>query len=456
MNEKKSSTNSNVSRRQFIHTGSKLVAAGAAMNLISSDQIALARAAHVGGSDTIKLGLIGAGGRGTGAVVQAIDNKSMNVELTAIGDVFENRLRGSLSAIPVELGEENAGKVKVPESHQFHGFDAFQRVLDTDCDMVILATPPGFRPLHFEAAVNAGKHVFMEKPVAVDAPGVRRVLTAGQIAAQKGLVVQVGLQRRHEEAYRQMISELQNGAIGDLICSRVYWNNPGLWVNPRRPGQSELEYQMRNWYYFNWLCGDHIVEQHIHNIDVIHWLLNDFPVRAQGQGGRQVRTGIDHGQIYDHHFVEYTFANGHKMFSQCRHMPDTWDQVSEYVHGSNGSADISGGRIFDKNGNEIFRARGTRNGHHQEHINMFADIAAGKIPNEADYGAKSTMASIQGRLATYTGLPIDWDKAINSQISLCNVDALESMDSEAPVQPNEEGRYPIPMPGSSKKDVIDW
>ncbi len=415
--------------------------------------LSLARSAHVFGSDTIRIGLIGAGGRGASAAAQAMNNKSMNVELTAVADAFEHRVNTSLEALSHEPRYKD--KIHVTDDTRFVGLDAYKKLLDSNCNMVILATPPGFRPLHFEAAVNAGKHVFMEKPVAVDAPGVRRVLAAGELATQKGLVVQVGLQRRHEEGYRNMISELQNGIIGDLIYSRVYWNNPGVWVNPRREGDTEMLYQMRNWYYFNWLCGDHIVEQHIHNIDVINWLLNDYPVSAQGQGGRQVRTGPDSGQIYDHHFVEFTFANGHKMFSQCRHIPDCWNPVDEYVHGSNGWAHIGGGRIYDKEGSEIFRARGFNHGHQQEHHNMFADILDGKIPNEAEYGAKSTMTAILGRLATYSGVQVEWDKAINSKISLGDVDSFHSFDDEPPVKPDANGRYPIAVPGAGKKDVIE-
>jgi predicted dehydrogenase len=440
---------SSVSRRQFIQTGSKIVAAGAAANLVVAPGLSLARSAHAFGSDTVKLGLIGAGGRGTGAVVHAMDNKSMNVELTTIGDAFENRMESSLEGIR----NERKDKVNVADGQKFVGFDAYRRVIESDCDMVILATPPGFRPMQFEAAVNAGKHVFMEKPVAVDAPGVRQVLAAGELAKQKGLIVQVGLQRRHEDAYRETISELRNGAIGDLICSRVYWNDGGVWVNPRRPGQSELEYQMRNWYYFNWLCGDHIVEQHIHNLDVINWLLNDYPAQAQGQGGRQVRTGIDHGQIYDHHSVEFTFANGHKMFSYCRHQPSCWNQVAEFVHGSEGWCDISGGRIYNKDGKEIFRSKAGRGGHQQEHVNLFADMAAGKIPNEAEYGAKSTMTSIFGRMATYTGRNLDWESAINSNVALADFASLVGMDGEPPVKPDKNGRYPIPMPGNAEGQI---
>lgn len=448
-----STSNNGNSRRDFLHTGSTLAVAGAAFGTLATPGLALARSANVAGRDTIKIGLVGAGGRGTGAVTQAMNTSSANIELTAIGDAFENRLNSSLQGIKAEGHQD---KVRVTDANKFTGFDAYKGVMDSDADLVILATPPGFRPLHFEAAIAAGKHVFMEKPVAVDAPGVRRVLAAGELAKQKGLLVQVGLQRRHERAYRETIAELQNGAIGDLICSRVYWNNPGVWVNPRTPEQSELEYQMRNWYYFNWICGDHIVEQHIHNIDVINWLMEDYPKEAQGTGGRLVRTGPEHGQIFDHHSVEFTYANGHKMFSMCRHMPGCWSQVSEYVHGSKGYADISGGKIFDADGKRIFQTKAGRDGHQQEHHDLFADLVAGKLPNETEYGAKSTMTSIFGRLATYTGKKLNWDKAINSKISLADVDSMHGMSDEAPVQLQKNGQYPIPVPGTGADAIIDF
>ena len=213
---------------------------------------------------------------------------------------------------------------------------------------------------------------------------------------------------------------------------------------------------MRNWYYFNWLCGDHIVEQHIHNLDVINWLMNDYPVRANGMGGRQVRVGDDTGQIFDHHAVEYTFENGHTMQSQCRHIRDCWNNVSEHVHGAKGYANISGGKIYDTDGKLIFESKGSRGGHQQEHHDLFADLQNGVLPNEAEYGAKSTMTAIFGRLATYSGKSIKWDDAINSEISLCDVDALTGMDNEAPVKPDANGDYPIPVPGKGAAEVCEW
>ncbi|MFP6620353.1 MAG: Gfo/Idh/MocA family oxidoreductase, partial [Pirellulaceae bacterium] len=340
-------------------------------------------------------------------------------------------------------------KVVVTKDQQFVGFDAYKNVLESDADLVILATPPGFRPLHFEAAVKAGKNVFMEKPVAVDAPGVRRVLAAAKVAKEKGLSVQVGLQRRHEVAYKETIGQLQDGAIGDINLMRAYWNGGGVWVRPRQESQTELEYQMRNWYYFNWLCGDHIDEQHIHNLDVINWLKKGFPVSAQGQGGREVRDGKDHGQIFDHHFVEYTYGDGSKLFSQCRHIRNCWNSVSEHAHGSKGYADIGGGKIYNTKGEMTWRTQGKRGGHQEEHHDLFRELRAGRIPNEAEYGAKSTMTSILGRMATYSGKNIKWDDAINSPHSLADVDSMKNYDGEAPVKPDADGNYPIPKPGTT-------
>ena len=442
-------------RRKFLKDSAKIATAGAA-GAVVAPRLSLARSAHAFGSDTIKIGLVGCGGRGTGASINAMKTKSGNVELVAMADAFQNRLDASLK----NCSKDHKDQVRVPKERQFVGFDAYKKVLESDADLVILATPPGFRPLHFEKAIEAGKHVFMEKPVAVDAPGVRRVLRASEVAKQKGLAVQVGLQRRHERAYRETIEQLHGGLIGDLIHTRVYWNGGGVWTRPRVDGETELQYQMKNWYYFNWICGDHIVEQHIHNLDVANWLMNDYPVKAQGMGGRQVRVGLDTGQIFDHHAVEFTYANGHRLLSHCRHQKGCWNSVGEHTHGTKGYANIGKGEIFDNKGNSIFKSKegpGQRGGHQQEHHDFFADLAAGKIPNEGEYGAKSTFTAIFGRMATYSGKEISWNDAINSNISLCDVDALHNMETDdAPVNPDENGNYPIAVPGAGYKDVIDW
>ncbi len=317
-------------------------------------------------------------------------------------------------------------------------------------DVVILATPPGFRPMHFEAAVDAGKHVFMEKPVATDAPGIRRVLAAAEVAKQKQLNVVVGLQRHYQTVYREWVERLHGGMIGDIILGRVYWNSAGVWVRAREPGQTEMEYQMRNWYYFNWLCGDHIVEQHIHNIDVGNWVKDGHPVRAQGQGGRLVRTGKDHGEIYDHHFVEFEYADGSRVLSQCRHMPDCMNRVSEAFHGTNGTAPKPG-VILSSSGETLFEHddENDPNPYQVEHDELFAAIAGGEYRYaDAELGAHSTMTAIMGRMATYSGRVVEWDEALASELDL--MPAKYAWDADPPVMPDAEGRYAIPMPGVTR------
>jgi myo-inositol 2-dehydrogenase/D-chiro-inositol 1-dehydrogenase len=312
-------------------------------------------------------------------------------------------------------------------------------------DLVILATPPGFRPIHLAAAVKAKKHVFMEKPVAVDGPGVRSVLESTEAAKKQNTGIGVGLQRRHEYRYLETIAKLQEGIIGDIHTLRVYWNGGGVWLRNREPGMSEMTYQMRNWYYFNWLCGDHICEQHIHNLDVGNWVKNAYPVSCNGMGGRQVRTGKEYGEIYDHHAVEYIFADGARMISQCRHIPNTWSSVSEYCQGSKGDCDISGSKI-DVKGSDPWRYRGKGGNPYQvEHDDLFASIRAGKPLNEGEYGAKSSLTAIMGRMATYTGKIITWEEALNSKVVLAP-DSF-TFDTAPKSKPNADGFYPIAMPG---------
>jgi predicted dehydrogenase len=400
-------------------------------------------------ADPIRVGLVGCGGRGTGAAVQAL-RAHPDTKLVAMGDAFEDRVQGSLENILAEERAEWEGtKVDVPAERRFHGFDAYQSVIDLS-DVVILTTPPGFRPMHFEAAIAADKHVFMEKPVATDAPGIRQVLETAQLAKQKELNVVVGLQRHYQTVYREWVERIRAGMIGDVVLGRVYWNGGGVWVRPRQDDQTEMEYQMRNWYYFNWLCGDHIVEQHIHNIDVANWVLGGTPVRAQGQGGRLVRTGKDHGEIYDHHFVEFEYENGARVLSQCRHQPDTWSQVSEAFHGSNGVAPRPG-LIVSSSGHVLFEHddENDPNPYQVEHDELFAAIAGGEYRYaDAELGAHSTMTSIMGRMATYSGRVVEWDEALASELSL--MPAKYAWDADPPVMPDAEGRYAIPMPGVTR------
>ncbi|MBL8814525.1 MAG: Gfo/Idh/MocA family oxidoreductase [Planctomyces sp.] len=440
-------------RRVFLKSSSAAVAGTSLLAGLSA-----VSAAHVSYDETIKIGLIGCGGRGRGAADQAMNTEGPT-KLVAVADAFEDNLQSAVDG----LVRQHKDKVDVPKERQFVGFDAYKKVLETDVDLVILATPPGFRPLHFEAAINANKHVFMEKPVAVDAAGVRKVLETTRLAKEKGRAVAVGLQRHHEPIYIETIKRLQDGEIGRIVATRAYWNGAGVWVRPRKEGQTEMEYQMRNWYYFNWLCGDHITEQHIHNLDVINWLMGSYPVSAQGQGGRQVRVGKEFGEIYDHHFVEFTYDNGGDrsvMLSQCRHIENCWSEVNEFAHCSDGWCDLGNGRIFDSKGNLKWEyprvgADGKRignlhDGWQQEHHDLFADIRAGRIPNEGEYGAKSSMTSVLGRMATYSGKEISWNDAINSQLVISPVEKYTSFNDTPPVVPREDMTYDIAVPGVTK------
>jgi predicted dehydrogenase len=445
--DKKEASCQCLSRRDFVKTSA------AATGTLFASSLPLSANAYYHPDDTIKIGLIGCGGRGTGAALQAIMT-SQNVRLVAMADVFRDRLEESLGNLTNPEWQDWDGttpasvqeKIDVPEERRFIGFEAYKDVIPL-VDVVLLATPPGFRPMHFEAAVDAGKQVFMEKPVATDAPGVRRVLAAAEKAKAQKLNVVVGLQRHFETIYREWVPRLQDGMIGDILLSRVYWNSEGVWVRERQPGQTEMEYQMRNWYYFNWICGDQIVEQHIHNLDVGNWVKGDVPVRAQGQGGRLVRTGKDHGQIFDHHFVEFEYADGSRMLSQCRHMPGCMNRVSEAFHGTNGTAPQPGSILYS-NGNSAFRHRGKEdpNPYQVEHDELFSAIAAGEYRfAEAERGAMATMTAILGRLATYSGRVVEWEEALNSEISI--MPAVYAWDADPPVLPDADGNYPVPVPG---------
>ncbi len=403
--------------------------------------------AQVAGSDTIKVALVGCGNRGSGAAVQALSTE-LPVQLVSMADAFQDRLDQSLTNVLEEFPDDK-DKVKVPEKNRFVGFEAYKGAIDL-ADVVILTTPPGFRPQHFEYAVNSGKHVFMEKPVATDVPGIRRVLKAAQVAKEKNLNVVVGLQRHYQKSYKLIYDKLQSGAIGEITGGQVYWNSAGVWVKDRQPGQSELEYQMRNWYYYVWLCGDHILEQHIHNIDVANWFIGEHPISAQGMGGREVRTGPKFGEIFDHHFVEFVYPSGAVISSQCRHQPGTLNKVTEIFQGTKGTIDMSTNTIKSWDGEELFKhnARKDPNPYQVEHDHLFASVRDGGVIDNTDYGIKSTMTAILGRMATYSGQLITWDEAMKSEISL--VPSNLSWDSQPPVKPNEDGLYPIPVPGKTK------
>jgi myo-inositol 2-dehydrogenase / D-chiro-inositol 1-dehydrogenase len=367
--------------------------------------------------------------------------KTGNVKLVAMADAFRDRLDGSYQ----NLLREGKEKVEVPEHNKFVGFDGYKAAIAL-ADVVILATPPGFRPMQFEEAVRQGKHVFMEKPVAVDGPGVRQVLAAAEEAKKKNLKVGVGLQRHHQAGYIETIKRLHDGAIGDIVAARCYWNDGGVWVRRREPNQTEMEYQMRNWYYFVWLSGDHICEQHIHNLDVINWVKQSYPVRCHGMGGRQVRTGKEYGEIFDHHAVEFEYEDGARMFSQCRHIRGCLSNVSEHVIGTNGRCDVSGHRIIGPNAWR-FQREAPQDPYQQEHHALFEAIRNDKPFNEAFNGAMSSLTSIMGRLATYSGNMIEREAVLKSEVSV--MPKSFAWDAQPPTLPDKEGFYPIPIPGAT-------
>jgi predicted dehydrogenase len=407
----------------------------------------LTRQVHAAGSDLIRIALVGCGGRGTGAAVNALSNAShSNVKLVALADAFRPGLDASLRGIESQCKD----KVDVPEDRKFVGLDAYSKAIDCGVDLVLICSPPGFHPLQFEAAVKAGRHVFVEKPLAVDAPGVRRVLAVHQEAQQKRLAVAVGHHLRHEVKHNEAIQRIHDGAIGELKFMRAYFDSSGVWVRPRRPDQTEMQYQVNNWYYFTWLSGDHIVEQHVHDLDVMNWIASDHPVKANGMGGRQVRIGPEYGEIYDHHSVEFEYADGTRMYSFCRHIPKCWESFSEHAHGTKGHASIQGHGAAELivDGQPPQRWQRGPDGHQLEMDNLFAAIVAGKSYNEVQYSADATMTAILGRMATYSGQPVTWDQAFNSELNLSP--SAYTWEATPQAKPGPDGLYPCAMPGMTK------
>ena len=396
-----------VSRRTFIQT---TAAASAAFAFPSG--------VHVAGSDTIRVGLIGCGGRGTGAAGDCLRG-SAGVELVAMGDLTPDRLaksRAELSKVAA-ANADFAARYKVTDETCFTGFDAYQKVLATDVQLVILATPPGFRPVHLKAAVEAGKHIFAEKPVAVDSAGVRSVLATYELAKQKGLGIGVGTQRRHQPEYLATIKRIQEGAIGDVMSGQVFWNQGSLWSLEKLPEWSDGEWQIRNWLYFTWLSGDHIVEQHVHNIDVANWVLGAHPVKATGIGGRQQRVERRFGHIYDHFAVDFEYANGARVLSMCRQIAGTRNRVGEHFIGPKGSSNAAG-KISGPKAWEFTQAAQKVNPFVQEHTDLVASLRSGKPYNELKQIAESTLSAIMGREAAYTGQELTWDEVLNADQDL--------------------------------------
>jgi predicted dehydrogenase len=395
-------------RRNFISQSTAVTASAVA--------VTKSAAVPVKKGDVIKIGLVGCGGRGTGACRQALQADS-GTRLVAMADMFSDRLDGSLErllAIPAV-----SERISVPADKRFVGFDAFDQLLASGVDVVLLATPPHFRPVHIEKAINAGVHVFAEKPVAVDGPGIRSVLASSKLAKKKKLSVVSGLCLRHSYSFQELVRRLHDGAIGDLLSLQANDYRGSIWYKERQPDWTDMHYQMRNWYYYSWLSGDFNVEQHVHFLDVCSWAKGAYPIKAVGMGGRHVRTEKKYGNIFDHHSIVYEYADGAKLYSNTRQMKGCKSNMSAEVQGSAGRARFSerrNGVTIDANGKDLWVYRGEDNDVYQtEHDELFASIRSGKPINNGEYMAKSTLLAIMGRMATYTGQEITWDMALNSK-----------------------------------------
>ena len=388
-------------RREFLTAGA---VAAAAVSVLPS-------AVHAKGADKIKVGLVGCGGRGSGAIGDSIAADEA-VELYAMGDLFDEVAQSKAKQYQDRFkGRANLG------DRVFSGLDAYKQVIDSGVDLVILATPPGFRPPHLEYAIKAKKNVFCEKPVAVDGPGIRQVLALVDEAKKNNTAVVAGTQRRHQKGYIETIDKIHGGAIGDIVSARCSWNGTGIWFRGKMEGESDAHYQMRNWYHYIWMCGDHIVEQHVHNLDVINWVMGAHPVKATAIGARAYRPEgppEEAGQIWDHFAVEYEYPNGVPLYSYCAHIPGIRSDVSEAVYGTKGSSQVN---RFQING-EKAADDAKISPYVQEHIDLIRSIREGKPLNELEQVANSTMTAILGREAAYSGETLTWDRALNVKTAL--------------------------------------
>jgi len=411
----RSSDASSSSRREFMKSTGAVVAAGAMVG-----ELSIARSANVAGSDVLKIGLVGCGGRGNGAALQAL-KADKNVKLVAMGDAFEDEIEKSYKTLSTQ--SELAARIDVPKERRFVGFDAYKKVCDAGIDVVLLATPPHFRPEQMEYAVKAGLHIFAEKPVAVDAQGVHRIIAAGAEAKKKNLAVVSGLCWRYDYGVRAAMEQLREGAIGETVAVHAQYNTPGLPKWPmlkRESGWTDMEYQLRNWYYYTWLSGDGIVEQAIHSLDKAAWIMKDeAPISCMSLGGLQSRLAPDRGNIFDHHSVVYEYAGGVRVFFNSCQIEGVSGEVSTYAMGSKANLQFEKQILSTRDGKTLWRYKGPKNTMHQtEHDELFAGLRSGTIINNTDYMARSTMLSIMGRMASYTAKKITWEQAMNSQENL--------------------------------------
>lgn len=438
MNEKKET-----SRRDFLKT-TGAVAAGVTM----ATSLGVGRSAHAAGTDLIKVALLGCGRRGRGAIFDRF-SVGDNVKLVAIADISDERLEQCMDVL--KKREDLAAKIDVPKERIFGGFEGYKAAIDS-ADQVLVTSFPGFHTAHYEYAVQQGKHVFVEKPFCIDAEGYRRCMKANKTAEEKGLTVLSGYQRRHQNSYLEWIKRIQEGAIGDILNMRVYWNQGGISLRAqRREGESEMSFQLRDWYVFNWLSGDHNIEQHCHNMDVGNWIIGKgdplaHPVSCTGMGGRQARRSPwmapnDCGNIFDHHCVEFRYANGAVMHSECRQIANCWNMVGELAQGEAGNGGACW--IEPKKGEKWSYPKKTddKSPYVQEHIDQVDAIRNGKKMHEGWFAATSSMIGVMGRMATYSGKEIKWDDAIAKGKSIFPYDQKLTMETDPPVMPDADGSY---------------
>ncbi len=429
---------SHSSRRRFLQDSGVL--AGAAIAVWATD-LSIARSAHAAGNERFNIALVGAGGRGTGAAADCL-RVAKHIKLVAIADAFEDRAQMSRKALQAMFGDQ----IDVPDERLFVGLDAYKNALACDVDLMVQGTPPGFRPLHYRAAIEAGKHVFMEKPCCVDAGGFRSLMETNKLADEKGLKVGVGLFRRHMQPYQDAMKKLHAGELGKIQFLRCYCNMMSWGAHPRQPGESELKYQLRNWRVFDWLGGGRLVEAHCHELDVMDWAMNGHPVECNGMGYRtpassEPRFGTD----YDHHFHEYTYADGTKMYSQCRQMNGCWEPITEHIHTDKTVVDLMG-KIRISNVRN--RKEEVLSPYLQEHADLLDAIWTGKPYNEGWIGATSSFTSVLAREASYSGQLVKWDELAAQGPDYFPNDEI-TWDTKPPVLPDAAGRYDhaVPQPG---------
>ena len=420
-----------VSRRDFLKTTATATTGLSVGSLATSENFA-----YPGGSDVIRVGLIGCGGRGTGAARDCAES-SEGVEIVAMADLFRDRLEERREPLKEAIGDS----YRVTDDHCYSGFDAYKELIDSDVDLVILATPPGFRPIHLRYAVEAGKHVFMEKPAGVDPAGARSVIESGEMAKAKGLSIVAGTQYRRQPSYVEAIKRIHDGRIGQIVSAYEYYLTGPIWLRPRKPGMSDMEWQCRNWYYFTWLSGDQIVEQFVHNLDAINWIMQGPPVSCIGSGGRAKRVDPNYGHIYDNFNVEYVYPNDVRVTAMCRQMENCLTRVENRIIGTKGIADINPDhsiiRSYKKDKIEFEFPEKGNNPYVQEHADLITSIRENNPLNEAREVAYSTLTAVMGREACYTGQEVTWESVMNSSQSLVpETFAFTSM----PVAP-------VPVPG---------